>query len=669
MKKQFLPSARSCILPAFYLAMRSLAPAVTTVPGTLINVDFNGSGGAGGSTNPITFDGNLAENATTAASIALEDADAALNDFWNGFNQINQTNQPLLDSSGAATAATVSWSGFDGTYTNYLNGRDGSALLERTDGPNGDGHLLFGAGAARSGTVIVGGLDATRTYDFVAIGGGSDPVSFSIAGTTLATGEWGSVNNPSNWCLFPGVVPDGSGKITLTVSTNGTNNFGVGGFQLTAVGSALDADNDGLPDTWEDLNGFDSGNPADGSPIVSALTDPDGDTLPNITEYTNNTDPRNPDTDTDGLPDNVETNTKIWVGPTNTGTSPLKRDSDGDSLPDIDENLDAAQGSDPNKRDTDGDGFTDPEEILAGTNPKDPNSSLRRTVPGRLVNYDFNGDVNGLAALTSPITFDGNLTRDPSTAASVAFADGFSTVNDVWNGAEGMEPQSVFEGVPQTLVDSTGAPSPLTLVWSGFGYNYTNYTNGRDSGGGFTSGPNGDGFFATGGAQPTVTIQNLDPAVTYEIAAIAAGDPVKFILGTEEKVIQMWDSSLNAATWAVFSDIIPDASGNVVLTVASINAQRNFGIGGLQISVPSTAPTPDFKITGIARDATTGDISLTWTAATGKNYAVLWSATLTNSLEPVAGELGIAGTGGSITRTFPAPVAGAGKLFFRVKEY
>ena len=60
------------------------------------------------------------------------------------------------------------------------------------------------------------------------------------------------------------------------------------------------------------------------------------------------------DTDGDGLPDWVETNTRVYVSPTDTGT-------------------------DPNNPDTDGDGVLDGDEIPAGTNPNQVGDSFRIT--------------------------------------------------------------------------------------------------------------------------------------------------------------------------------------------------------------------------------------------------------------------------------------------------
>src|SRR3989338_3208938 len=62
----------------------------------------------------------------------------------------------------------------------------------------------------------------------------------------------------------------------------------------------VDTDNDGLPDDWEILYGFNPNDPND------ADGDPDGDGLTNLGEYEAGTDPTNPDTDGDGVNDGDE---------------------------------------------------------------------------------------------------------------------------------------------------------------------------------------------------------------------------------------------------------------------------------------------------------------------------------------------------------------------------
>lgn len=73
------------------------------------------------------------------------------------------------------------------------------------------------------------------------------------------------------------------------------------------------------------------------------------------------------DSDGDGLDDDVETNTGIYIGPSDTGTAPGNPDTDGDGLNDGAEVNTYA--TDPTLRDSDGDGFADGVEISMGTNP------------------------------------------------------------------------------------------------------------------------------------------------------------------------------------------------------------------------------------------------------------------------------------------------------------
>ena len=77
------------------------------------------------------------------------------------------------------------------------------------------------------------------------------------------------------------------------------------------------------------------------------------------------------DTDGDGIPDEYETGTGIYVSPTNTGTSPTNSDSDGDGLTDGQEVY--TYHTNPNLADTDGDGFSDLFELSTGF---DPNSAV-----------------------------------------------------------------------------------------------------------------------------------------------------------------------------------------------------------------------------------------------------------------------------------------------------
>jgi hypothetical protein len=93
------------------------------------------------------------------------------------------------------------------------------------------------------------------------------------------------------------------------------------------------------------------------------------------------------DDDDDGLLDIYETNTGVFVSPTDTGTDPFDADTDDDGLLDgVETNTDIFvgpedTGTDPNEPDSDGDGFSDGIEVAAGSDPNDP-ASTPATVPG-----------------------------------------------------------------------------------------------------------------------------------------------------------------------------------------------------------------------------------------------------------------------------------------------
>jgi hypothetical protein len=152
-----------------------------------------------------------------------------------------------------------------------------------------------------------------------------------------------------------------------------------------------DADNDGMPDWWEDLSGLNKNDPND------AALDADNDSSPNLEEFQRKTQPRNRDTDGDGLRDGAESGTGVWTDPDDTGTDPLKPDTDNDGLSDgVETNtgtyVNATNtGTNPLLADTDADQYADGIELLLGSSPVDVN--LTPIVPGQpnlLALWDFN---------------------------------------------------------------------------------------------------------------------------------------------------------------------------------------------------------------------------------------------------------------------------------------
>ena len=133
-----------------------------------------------------------------------------------------------------------------------------------------------------------------------------------------------------------------------------------------------DVDMDGLPDSWEYAY-F----PADLTQL-SGAGNLDSDGLTDADEYALGTDPTDVDTDDDGLNDEIENDSGVWVSVTDTGTNPLVADTDGDGLLDGVENNSGTYnsqtdtGTDPHLVDSDNDGFSDRIEGPNGFNPNNP---------------------------------------------------------------------------------------------------------------------------------------------------------------------------------------------------------------------------------------------------------------------------------------------------------
>jgi hypothetical protein len=176
--------------------------------------------------------------------------------------------------------------------------------------------------------------------------------------------------NPVTATFTLGQPAVGINGIRLTGTDGGTAGNGfLGVFELTARTPVADTDNDGMPDSWERVNGLMVG-------TNDAAADFDSDGLSNLEEFTAETDPRASDTDGDGLSDGPEVKTHM--------TNPLRVDTDGDGLRDSDEVN--THRTNPLLKDTDNDRFSDFVEVAEGTDPTSTASVPSNIAPlGRAV--------------------------------------------------------------------------------------------------------------------------------------------------------------------------------------------------------------------------------------------------------------------------------------------
>ena len=199
-----------------------------------------------------------------------------------------------------------------------------------------------------------------------------------------------------------------------------------------------DTDQDGMIDSFEQLNGFDP-----------AVRDQNGNSLADGLD----------DSDNDGVPNYVEM--LLGLNPRDAFTFPPTRDNqldrDGDYLPDWRE---AALGTDPLKPDTDGDLFTDEAEVTAGSNPLDPQSYPLGMRPGPTTVQVLNLSPDGLFVVGRP-SLEAVIV---STASGTTFAYGRPPVEVVALGRATNAPSFAFGRPPiEAVVLSTVAMKTFVL--------------------------------------------------------------------------------------------------------------------------------------------------------------------------------------------------------------
>jgi hypothetical protein len=191
--------------------------------------------------------------------------------------------------------------------------------------------------------------------------------------------------------------------ILYAANDNGLGNYSTAIFTLANAGEIqTDSDSDGIPDNFETNTG---------TWVSSSNT---------------GTNPNNPDTDGDGLLDGVETNTGVYASPQDTGTNPNIADTDGDGLSDGVETATwiyfgpTDTGTDPNVADTDGDGLSDGVETNTGvyvglsntgTNPFEADTSGDGLLDGDLLAAGYNPNTN-YTALFNLVKMKGSPTQE-----------------------------------------------------------------------------------------------------------------------------------------------------------------------------------------------------------------------------------------------------------------
>ncbi len=326
-----------------------------------------------------------------------------------GFNTPSGGNLPYIDGGGDHFSIRIN--GYvlfknTGVYTIYLRADDTNFfLMDTPSGRIGANHNWIGGGDV----LLTVNVSSPGYYPF-------DNVMAEQTG-----GDWGDVS-----ITGPGIPQ----RVALGDVAAGSPAI------YTIKFNPADTDNDLLPDWWERTY---ANNLDDLSGLIDG--DLDGDTLTDFDEYENGTNPNNEDTDGDGLEDNVETNSGIFVSVEDTGTDPTNTDTDGDGLNDnVETNtgvfLSATDtGTDPHLIDTDSDSFSDGEEVNEGGNPLDSN----QIPPPLLIYYDFEGDAastvtdksdfghNGV--LSGSVTFSNEgAPAGPSPGGSASFTGGFINV-------------------------------------------------------------------------------------------------------------------------------------------------------------------------------------------------------------------------------------------------
>lgn len=467
---------------------------------------------------------------------------------------------------------------------------------------------------------------------------------------------------------------------------------------LVITTDAADTDGDGLPDDWEILFGLDpndngenpNNNGVPGDPDSGPNGDPDNDNLTNLEEFENATAANNPDSDEDTLSDGDEVKGLAGDRP---ATDPNSKDTDNDGLDDALESNSGVfngaddPGTDPTKIDTDNDDTPDRREILKGTNPLDSGESFNPSNATRYV-QDFDGYPNGTNETN---LLDGSDIR--STIADTGVVDdAFLLIKDNVGGTRASFRIPGLTGASAgwtasfdlTMLDSLGSNLPadgFSFAWgaiSPFDPAQTDLVA-ADSHGEAENGWIGidhisfevdtwdnTGYRITGGSDGAdLTFATQDAAIlgdgeTVSTSVTVSWDPANGAsLGTTEGPIF---TNVDTTGFNGSDDFIFAFGGRTG------GAHQTVLIDNLIIELIQTTP---LEFTDIVYDAGANLVDLTWASTPGQTYAIDFSTTLEEGVDPGDWQelaTGIASEGDVTTYLDVSNPNGSVKRFYRVRE-